>query len=131
MPEFLVLPSIVGCFILLDIATGIIQAIANKDLSSEKLRKGAFHKMSFVLIICLAYLIDYGVGYIDLGFNFPIVVPTCTYICLTEIISIVENIIKINPELKDSKVLSIFFKNDNVQTKEPELIDDEDLETAR
>lgn len=108
MPDYLILPMITGCFILLDIVTGITQAIANKEVSSEKLRKGAFHKIAFVMIICLAYLIDYGVGYIDLGFNFPIVVPTCTYICFTEIVSILENIVKLNPSLKGSKIFDIF-----------------------
>lgn len=108
MPDELILPLIVGCFILLDIITGVTQAVCNKALSSEKLRKGAFHKFSFVLIICLAYLIDYGVGYIDLGFNFPIVWPTCIYIILTEIVSITENIILINPELKGSKLIKLF-----------------------
>lgn len=108
MPEELILPLIVGCFILLDIISGVTQAICNHELSSEKLRKGAFHKFSFVIIICLAYLIDYGVGYIDLGFNFPIVWPTCIYICLTEVVSITENIILINPELKGSRLIKLF-----------------------
>lgn len=112
MPDYLIFPMITGCFILLDIITGIIQAIANKEVSSEKLRKGAFHKIAFVLIICLAYLIDYGVGYIDLGFDFPIVLPTCTYICFTEIVSILENIVKLNPSLKGAKIFDLFKQSE-------------------
>lgn len=118
MPEELILPLIVGCFILLDIISGVTQAICNHELSSEKLRKGAFHKFSFVIIICLAYLIDYGVGYIDLGFNFPIVWPTCIYICLTEVVSITENIILINPELKGSKLIKLFKPSELEEKKD-------------
>lgn len=117
MPDFLILPFIVGLFILLDIVSGIAQAIANKELSSEKLRKGAFHKFSFVIIICLAYLIDYGTGYVDLGFNFPIVWPTCIYIILTEIISITENVVLLNPELRGSKLIKI-FSSASIEEKE-------------
>lgn len=123
MPDYLILPLITGIFILFDIISGIIQAIANKDVSSEKLRKGAFHKIAFVLIVCLAYLIDYGVGYIDMGFNFPIVIPTCTYICFTEIISILENIVKLNPSLKGSKILDI-FQNDKFPNELDEPVED-------
>lgn len=118
MPDYLILPIIVGCFIMLDIISGVTQAVCNKELSSEKLRKGAFHKFSFVIIICLAYLIDYGVGVIDLGFNFPIVWPTCVYICLTEIVSITENIILINPELKGSRLIKLFKSSELEEKKD-------------
>ena len=66
--------------------------------------------MGLVLFICLAYFIDYGCRYLDLGIEFPIVLPLCTYICLTELVSIIENIIKLNPELNGSKITS-FFKS--------------------
>lgn len=125
MPEFLILPSIVGCFILLDIVSGIAQAVANHNVSSEKLREGAFHKMAFVLIICLAYLIDYGVAYIDLGFDFPIVVPTCAYIILTEVVSIVENVVRLNPSLKGSKIVHIFDTDKNDDVEKVEIINQE------
>ena len=110
MPDILIPAAIVGVFIIFDIISGILQAISNHELSSEKLRQGAWHKMGLVLFVCLAYFIDYGTGYLDLGFNFPIVTPLCIYICITEVVSIVENITKMAPELKNTEFLS-FFKS--------------------
>lgn len=113
MPDFLILPIIVLLFIVLDIITGVVQAIQNKDVSSEKLRQGAFHKFSYILILTLAYLIEYSIGYIDLGFSVPIVDGVCAYLILTEIVSIMENIIKMNPGLENSKLWDL-FRNDHV-----------------
>ena len=110
MPDILIPAAIVGVFIIFDIVSGILQAISNPELSSEKLRQGAWHKMGLVLFVCLAYFIDYGTGYLDLGFNFPIVTPLCIYICITEVVSIVENITKMAPELKNTEFLR-FFKS--------------------
>ena len=108
MAENLILPVIVSLFIVLDIITGIAQAIANKDVSSSKLREGAFHKFSYVLILCGAYLIEYAMGYVDLGFTLPIFQFACIYIIFTEIVSFCENIVKLNPSLKGNKILEIF-----------------------
>lgn len=113
MPDFLILPIIVLLFIVLDIITGVTQAIQNKDVSSSKLRQGAFHKFSYILILTLAYLIEYSMGFVDLGFNIPIVNGVCIYLILTEIVSIMENIIKMNPGLENSKIWDL-FRNDNV-----------------
>lgn len=126
MPDNLILPTIVLGFILLDIVTGVAQAIANHDVSSEKLRQGAFHKMAYILIMCAAYLIEYSMGYVDLGFTVPIFAGVCGYIIFTEIVSFCENIIKLNPSLKGSKLMDL-FRNDQViaaTTKEEEEVND-------
>lgn len=116
MPEILMPAAIAGIFIIFDIVSGVLQAIKNHELSSEKLRQGAWHKMGLVLFICLAYFIDYGTDSLDLGYNIPIVAPLCIYICLTEIVSILENLTKLAPELKGTRLLSFF--------KSSELTDD-------
>ena len=119
VPEILLPALITGVFIIFDIISGIMQAIKNKELSSEKLRQGAWHKMGLVMFICLAYFIDYGTGYLNLGFDVPIVNPLCIYICLTETVSIIENIIKLNPELAGSKLASFFHSN--IPIDKPEI----------
>lgn len=103
-----IIPSITLAFILLDICSGIIQAFANKEVSSEKMRKGLFHKIAFILFIILGYMCEFACVYMELGFNFPIGDSVCVYICLTEIVSIVENIAKLNPDLAGSKLLDLF-----------------------
>lgn len=125
MPDFLLPALITGVFIIFDIITGIMQAIKNKELSSEKLRQGAWHKMGLIMFICLAYFIDYGTGYLQLGFDVPIVMPLCVYISLTETVSIVENIMKLDPELEGSKIAS-FFKTSEVEPKSDKSLKNDD-----
>ena len=42
----------------LDLTTGIITAIKNKDIQSSKLRDGLFKKVGFILCYFVAWLVD-------------------------------------------------------------------------
>ena len=109
---------IVGCFILLDLITGLIKAFKEKSYSSTVMREGLYHKGGSIICIVLATLIDYGQHFLDFGFSVPLTIPICVYICLMEIGSIVENVSTINPELLSDKLKSYFFKlsgNDKVE----------------
>ena len=96
--------GITALFILLDILSGVTQAVKNKTLSSKIMRQGIYHKLGYMLIMALAALAEYSVLYMDLGFQTPLLVPSCVLICLTETVSIVENIELINPELKGTGI---------------------------
>lgn len=88
---------VVISFILFDIITGIIKALANEGLNSTILRKGLFHKLSEILSACGSGLLEYGVQYAKLNFTIPLASAVCTYICVMELISIIENLCEINP----------------------------------
>ena len=105
--------AIVSAAILLDVISGLLQATVNHSLSSEKLRQGIYHKSSYLLIIALAALIEYGGAHLDLGFTAPVFLPVCIYIVLTEAVSIFENITKVNPELKESPLFKLLGQNQN------------------
>lgn len=98
---------IVFLFILLDILTGVTQAVKNKTLSSVVMREGIYHKAGYVLILALAILAEYSVNYMDLGFTTPLVVPCAVMICLAEFVSISENIERITPELAGSGIFKL------------------------
>lgn len=98
---------IVFLFILLDILTGVTQAVKNKTLSSVVMREGIYHKAGYILILALALLAEYSVNYMDLGFTTPLVVPCSVMICLTEFVSISENIERITPELAGSGIFKL------------------------
>lgn len=104
----LIVISIVLLLALIDYVTGVVNAIMHSELSSEKMRKGLGHKFTYVVIICVALIIEYGSDYINLGIKLPVFMPACTGICLIEVTSIMENCAKINPELSKSNVLNIF-----------------------
>lgn len=86
-------------FILFDIVTGIIKALYCDGLNSTYLRKGLFHKLSELIAVVGAYLLEYGIQYINLGFDVPLLKATTAYICLMELISILENLAIVNPSL--------------------------------
>lgn len=100
--------AIVTVFIVMDLATGIMQAVANKTLDSTKMRAGLWHKCGFIMAVILAALVEWAMQFIDLGFPLPLFVPVCVFIILTEIVSIFENVCKLSPELANSKLAQLF-----------------------
>ena len=110
----LIVIGIVFLLVLIDYITGVVNAIMHGKLSSEKMREGLGHKFTYLAVICVALIVEYGSSYINLGIKLPIFIPVCAGICLTEITSIIENCVKINPELSSSNILNIF----NIDKKE-------------
>ena len=86
-------------FMFIDVLTGMLKAVKNKELNSTKAREGIYKKASFILFIAFGYVADYAMQYVNMGFNFPAAATICTLVIVTEAISILENLGKINPEL--------------------------------
>lgn len=102
------------CLMLLDVISGFIAAIKNCEVSSTKMREGLFHKCSLVMCIVLAWCIEMFVMHVpDLGFNVPLVIPACVLIFAMEVVSILENIIKINPNLENEEIVKLFTNTKN------------------
>lgn len=110
----LIVIGIVFLLVLIDYVTGVVNAIMHGELSSKKMREGLGHKFSYLAVICVALIVEYGSDYINLGIELPVFIPVCASVCLIEITSIMENCIKINPELSSSNILNIF----NINNKE-------------
>ena len=91
----------------LDLLTGIIYAIKSKSIKSSKLRDGLFKKVGFILCYFIAWLVD-TYGYM-IGFNVAKILPIIIlYVCTTELVSILENICKINPDILPDKLMDMF-----------------------
>lgn len=103
-------------FMMVDVFTGILKAVKNKELSSTRAREGIYKKASFILFIAFGYLADYAMDYVDLGFNFPAAATICTLIILTEAISVLENLGQINPDLV--KLVAPFLSALNTKKEE-------------
>lgn len=92
----------------LDILTGLVSAIKNKDIKSAKLRDGLFKKVGFIFCYFTAWLVD---GYGDvIGFKLGVaILPVIVlYVCTTELVSILENISKINSDILPGKLMELF-----------------------
>ena len=96
-----------GLCILFDIITGIIKAIYNGDLNSTALRKGMLHKLSEIVTLAGAWLVQQFIVAGVVSFTLDVFVPIALYISLMEIVSVLENICCVNPSL--AKVLKPYL----------------------
>lgn len=96
----------------LDLITGIITAVKNKDIQSAKLRDGLFKKVGFMLCYFVAWLVDTQGSKIGFQFGVSILPVIILYVCTTELVSILENICKINPDILPEKLMALFHITD-------------------
>ena len=96
----------------LDIITGIITAVKNKDIQSAKLRDGLFKKVGFMLCYFVGWLVDNEGSMIGFQFGTLILPIIILYVCTTELVSILENICKINPDILPEKLMELFHISD-------------------
>lgn len=96
----------------LDLITGIITALKNKDIQSAKLRDGLFKKVGFMLCYFVAWLVDTQGSRIGFQFGVSILPIIILYVCTTELVSILENICKINPDILPEKLMELFHVTD-------------------
>lgn len=95
-------------FNLLDVISGIVKGLkAGNKLDSAKLRNGLFKKSGFILCYCLGVIITLGQGWLELPFSINIMPAICGYVILTEVVSIIENIAEINPNILPDKLKAI------------------------
>lgn len=92
----------------MDLITGIASAVKEKDLESSKLRDGLFKKAGFLFCYVLAILIDNNGAYIGLNISVEILPIIVLYVVTTEIVSIIENICRLNSDLLPDKLLDMF-----------------------
>ena len=92
----------------LDLITGVVSAVKNKDVQSSKLRDGLFKKVGFMLCYFVAWLVDTQGASISFQFGVAILPIIILYACTTELVSILENISKINTDLVPEKLMKLF-----------------------
>lgn len=119
-PKFIidVVPLIVvSVFILLDIISGVIKGASHHDLSSSIMRQGLWHKMGTIMLELLAAGASVAILYWGvLPTEFAAVYQTVSvYVVLMEVVSILENISEINPELKLIKLFDMFGVNKDAE----------------
>lgn len=87
----------------LDIISGVISAVINKNYSSEELRKGLGHKLGYIFVMCTVAIIQVAMfdDRFSVEFGFPLLDVVCGFIIFMEVTSIIENACLINPNLKE------------------------------
>lgn len=92
----------------LDMVTGIIAGVKNKNIQSSKLRDGLFKKVGFIFCYLLAWLIDTNGDTVGISIGVSLLPIIVLYVVLTEITSIIENICKINTDIVPEKLKELF-----------------------
>lgn len=111
--------------IVIDFISGVSAAAKNGELSSNEMRNGMWHKFAYVLVIGASATMEYATKHLDMGMSMPIFIPVCIAICLIEITSTIENCIKLNPEIKNERIISIFSKFDDANKDDDDRKDGE------
>lgn len=109
--------------IIIDYTTGIISSIVNKCFDSSKMRIGLLHKLSYAVAIAVAIIVQQLGNYYDLGYVYSDAMLTLVliWIIITEVGSILENIITINPGLSSNSFLAIFDRREKKEEEEKEV----------
>ena len=113
MDNFYVILIVCNC---LDILTGLIKAVHDKELKSSKLRDGAVNKAMIWCVVIASYFASSYVG-------FDLTKVTLGYYIIMELVSIVENAGKFIPVPEELKKY-LTTSNDNKDTKETDLVPD-------
>lgn len=103
--------AIVCAFVLLDVVSGLAAAIKNKELSSSVMHAGLYNKLGEVLLLVVAMFVASILEvypFTELGIPPEVMYLVAVYITLMELVSILENICKLNPSLPIAKILAIF-----------------------
>ena len=94
--------------IVLDVVLGLAAAAKNHDIQSSEMRAGAWHKIGELGVVAIADIADgMLMGGLDIGLDAPVCTAVIVYLCINEVVSCLENSVKLNPELKDSPALDL------------------------
>lgn len=119
--------AIVCAFVLLDVLSGLAAAIKNKELSSSVMHEGLYNKLGEVLLLVVSMFVGSILDippFTQLGIPPEVMYLVALYITLMELVSILENICKLNPSLPIAKILAIFdievdgSSDDDVESKQ-------------
>lgn len=115
-----------GILIIMDIVCGAVAALRNRELCSSIAREGMYNKIGeamFLLIAIISNVVLAMPPFDSLGISPDVAYIVAAYIAWMELVSILENICKINPELPFGKILMIF--NIDADAKEPNGVESE------
>ena len=88
-----------------DMVSGYLKARMRGDVRSRKMFEGIMHKAAYFMLITIFGVVQVMQGHFSIWPDFPTVTAVCTLICVTEIVSNLENIIAVNPDIADYDIV--------------------------
>lgn len=105
--------AIVAVLVLLDIVTGLLKAWETNTLSSSVMRTGLLHKCAYFFIVFLCALMQIAQEHYDIWPGFPTVTAICIYIATVEVLSVLENVSVMNPEISEWPIVRQLMRHDD------------------
>lgn len=98
------------CLMVIDYIMGTIGHTMREGFQSARQREGLLHKLTYAVALVTCVIVEQIMSYIDLPMIYAgLMLSLCyVWIALTEIGSILENLLLINPDLGDKNFLKIF-----------------------
>lgn len=98
------------CLMAIDYIMGTIGHTMREGFQSARQREGLLHKLTYAVALVVCVIVEQIMSYIDLPMIYAGLMFSLCYvwIALTEIGSILENLLLINPDLGDKNFLKIF-----------------------
>lgn len=115
-----------GILIIMDIVCGVVAALRNRELCSSIAREGMYNKIGEAMFLFIGIIANEILAippFDTLGISPDIACLVAVYIAWAELVSILENICKINPDLPFAKILLMF--NIDVDGKEQHTVESE------
>ena len=94
--------------IAMDVLLGFGAACKDGAVRSAKMREGVWHKTGELGCVAIADVVDgMMLGGIDLGYGAPVTTGVIVLLCVNEVMSCLENLSKLDPELAGSAVFKL------------------------
>lgn len=109
-------PFVIACIMIAcDVLTGLLKGASQGELSSSTMRQGMFHKSAEIALLLISAVIgEIKCFWSDFPINFEgVYVAVCVYIIIMELISSLENISVINPEMNLERLKGLFGVTDD------------------
>lgn len=116
---------LVLALVVIDYVTGIIGSVVTHSFSSTIMRTGLWHKLAYLVAIIVGLVLEHLSEYYELGFVFAETITTMIiiWIVITEVGSILENLVKINPNLANNNFMRIFAQRE--EADQEQIIEEE------
>lgn len=104
------MPFVVAfAFMFIDVLSGICCGVATHTFSSTKLKQGLWHKLGYILVMCVVAILQIAMfdPNFKVDFDFPLFDVVCYAIVFIELCSIIENATVLNPDL--NKFIGKYF----------------------
>ena len=114
---------VTGCFIVFDVATGLLKAFHSGKVDSTILREGLYHKIAEIMTLVGCNLVEFTSATLQVEIPFPVIGFIAGYISIMEFTSCLENLAEVNP------FLAKLFKPYLAKIKA--IVDDETQDTEK